>query len=64
VLEGALEPERIENAGAIRADLDASSNLPEILRLLIDVDVDPVPEERERNREAANAAADDGDLKQ
>src|ERR1043166_9571860 len=56
-----LEAERMENAGAVGADLDAGAKLAQLGRLLIDVDVDSAPEQRERRRKPADARAYDCD---
>src|SRR6478672_1896405 len=55
------EPERIENAGAVRADADAGAHLLELRGLLVDIDIDATPQQRKRCRKSAYAPADDGD---
>src|SRR5262245_23636893 len=56
-----LEPERIEDAGAIRTDGDAGSHFLEHARLLIDLDIEATPQQRERRRQSTDASADDRD---
>src|SRR5262245_5238397 len=41
--ERVLESQRVENAGSVRTDLDACSNLLERYGLFIDIDINPAP---------------------
>ena len=56
------EPQRIEHAGAVRADLDAGAELLQLGRLLIDIDADALPDQRQRRGQSADAGADDGNV--
>ena len=49
-----FEPERVENAGAVRADLDSGAHLLELGRLLVNFDVEAAPQQRQRRREPAD----------
>src|SRR5262249_56180263 len=40
------EPQCIENARAIRRDLDAGANLPKLRRLVVHIDIEAAPEPR------------------
>ena len=53
-----FEPQRIKNARAVRADLDAGTDLLELIGLLVDAHVDAAPKQRQRRGQTANAAAD------
>src|ERR1700733_462282 len=60
--QGVPQAKRIQDAGSVRAKLDASSNLLENGRLFEHVDVDAALEQRQRRGEPAYAAANDYDL--
>ena len=62
LLERLLEPERMQNAGAVGADLHAGAKFAQFRRLLVDIDIDAAPDQRQRRREPADAAADDDDF--
>src|SRR5436190_15655514 len=53
-----LEAERIEDAGAVRADLDAGSDLLEFVGLLEHLHVDATAQQRQRGGEPADSGAD------
>ena len=55
------EPEPVQDARGVRADLDAGADLAQRRRLLVDMDVEARPQQRQRRRQAADAAADDAD---
>ncbi len=57
-----LQPERMQDAGAVRADLHARAEFPQFRRLLIDFDIDAAAHQRQRRRQPADAAADDRDV--
>jgi hypothetical protein len=59
-LERLFEAQGVEHAGAVRADLDASADLLELGRLLIDLDVEAALEQGQRGGQSANAGADHG----
>jgi hypothetical protein len=46
-IERLFEPEFVQNGCAVRADLDAGTQLPQPGGLLIDLDIEPAPEQRE-----------------
>src|SRR5580704_18406880 len=60
--QGIPQSKRVQDAGAIRAELNASSNLLEHGRLFVHVDIDAALKQRQRCGESANAAANDYDL--
>ena len=62
LLQRLLEPERVENARAVGADLHAGAKLAQFRRLLVDIDIDAAPDQRQRRRQPADAAADDRDV--
>ena len=62
IFERPLEPERMQDAGAVGADLHTGAELAQHRRLLIDIDIDAAADKRQRRREPADAAADDGDF--
>jgi hypothetical protein len=55
------EPEPVEDARGVRADLDAGADLAQRRRLLVHVDVEAGVQQRQRRAEAAEAPADDAD---
>ena len=55
-----LETERVENPGAVCADLNAGADLSQLRRLLIHVDIEPLPQKRQCRSQAADAGPDDG----
>ena len=57
-----LEAEADQEARGIGADLDAGADLADARRLLVDMDVEPGLQEMQSGRQAADAAADDGDF--
>src|SRR5215471_13227069 len=57
-----LKTEGKKNPRAIRADLDAGTDLAETGSLLIHLNVDTPLQQRERGRQTANSAADDNHL--
>ena len=57
-----FQSERMEDARAIGADLDAGAEFAQFRRLLVDLDVDAAANERQRGRKPADAAADNRDL--
>ena len=59
LLDRLAQAQRVEHAGAVRADLHAGAELLELRRLLVHVDRDAVPDQRQRRGEPADAAADD-----
>src|SRR5262249_57669522 len=61
-VERLRQTERIENAAAVRADLNARAHLPQLRRLLVDVDIEPAPQERERSGKPAHLPTDDSDF--
>ena len=61
-LERILEPERMQHAGAVGADLHAGAEFAQLRRLLVDIDIDAAADQRERRREPADSAADDDDF--
>jgi len=61
-LQSVLEPERVQNPGAVGADLYAGAKLAQFRRLLVDVDLDAAAQKCQRRRKPADTAADDGDL--
>src|ERR1700692_2473030 len=60
--QGIPQTKRVQYAGAIRAELNASSNLLEHGRLFVHIDIDAALEQRQRCGESAYAAANDYDL--
>ncbi len=56
------DTERVQGAGAVRADLNTGAEFLEFGSLLIDVDVMTAIDQRERRRHAADAAASDEDV--
>jgi len=50
----------VQQAGGVRADLDAGADLRQDRRLLEHLHVAAGLQQRQRRREAADAAADDG----
>jgi hypothetical protein len=56
------DTERVQGAGAVRADLNAGAEFLEFGRLLIDVDVMTAIKERQRRRHAADAAPGNEDV--
>src|SRR5580704_8186020 len=57
-----LEPERVENARAVGADLHAGAKLAQFRRLFVDIDVDAATGQSECGRQPANPAADNCDI--
>src|SRR4029077_12741392 len=60
--QGVAQAERIEDTGAVRAELDAGADLLEHGRLLVHLDIDAALEQRQRRGESADAAANDDDF--
>jgi hypothetical protein len=58
------KPEPMQDAGRVRAHLDARTDLAERTRLLVHVHIEPGPVKRERSGEAADPATDDPHRKQ
>ena len=56
------QPEAMQHARRVGADLDARADLAQSSGTLVDADVESSAQERERRRESADAAADDRDL--
>src|ERR1700730_15914877 len=56
------QAQRIEDARAVRTELNARPYFFEHGRLLVHIDVDATPQQRQRGGEPANAAADANDL--
>src|SRR5260370_779872 len=54
--------ERVQGAGAVRADLHAGAKFLEFRRLLVNVDVMAAVDQSERGRHAADTAAGDEDV--
>ena len=61
-IERRLEAEADQQARGVGADLDAGADLADARRLLVDMDVEPGLQQMQRGRQAADAAADDGDF--
>src|SRR5882762_9375252 len=61
-IQGRLEAEADQQARGVGADLDAGADLADARRLLVDMDVEPGLQQMQGGRQAANAAADDGDF--
>ncbi len=61
-IERRLEAEADQQARGVGADLDAGADLADARRLLVDMDVEPGLQQVQRGRQAADAAADDGDF--
>src|ERR1051326_4589602 len=59
--ERLFESERVQDARAVRADLDAGAEFAEPHGLLIDLHIEAAAEQRERGRQTPDAAADHGD---
>src|SRR5215813_7341468 len=57
-----FEPERVQHARAVRADLNPGADFLELVGLLVELDIDAALEQSERRRKTADAAADDDDL--
>src|SRR5262245_47617576 len=53
------EPERVQHAVAVRAQLQSRADLPELARLLVHVDADAALQQRERRRQPADTGAGD-----
>ena len=60
-IQGRLEAEADQEARGVGADLDAGADLADARRLLVDLDVEPGLQQLQGGRQAADAAADDGD---
>ena len=59
-----FKAQRIENAGAVRADVDAGADLLKFSGLLEDIDFETALQQCECDRESAYTPADDDDLGQ
>src|SRR5262249_33658513 len=63
-LDCVLQTERVEDTGAVRADLDPGPHFPQLGSLFVDVDIDPLAQQRQGGGQSADAATHDGDLAQ
>src|SRR4029079_6698595 len=61
-LRGRAEADPLQMAHAVRREIDAGADLAELRRLLVDRDVEAVRDQRVGGEQAADAAADDGDM--
>ena len=62
LLKRILQSKRMENAGAVGADLHTGAELAQFRRLLVDFDIDPTPDQGQRRREPADTATDNDDF--
>src|SRR4051812_24804812 len=62
LIQRGLQPQREQNAAAVGADLDAGSDLLQLIRLIVDLHIDAAPKQRQRSGQSANAAADDDNV--
>ena len=60
-VERLLQPQGMEHARAVGADLHAGADLAQLGRLLVDLDLDAAQQQGERAGEPADAGADDDD---
>src|SRR5262249_26452026 len=60
--ERRFQAEREQDARAVRTDLDAGADFPELIRLLVNLNVDAALEQGKGRRQPADAGADDSDM--
>src|SRR5262245_37095066 len=60
--ERRFQAEREQHTRAVRADLDAGADLPELARLLVDLDIDAAREQSERRGQSTDAGSDHNDF--